>query len=212
MSLRRLLVASGNAGKLAEFRQLLTDTGLVLVGQNELGISDPPETGASFIENALLKARNAAIHAGGPVLADDSGLLVDALGGAPGLASAYYAGSQGDSTGNIARLLSELSGVGDLARSAHFYCVLVLLAQPDDPTPLIAEGRWHGRILGAPQGTDGFGYDPVFFDPVYGCTAAQMPRELKNRISHRAQALALLRARWTLEHGSSGGLGTPKTS
>ena len=191
----RLVLASGNAGKLAEFGALLADVDRVLVPQATLGVEDIEETGLSFVENALLKARHAARVTGLPALADDSGLCVDALGGAPGLYSARYAGAHGDARANIERLLRELDGVPDERRSARFRCVIVLLRHAQDPEPLIAEGSWAGRILKAPRGTHGFGYDPVFLDPVHGLSAAELAPPLKNRISHRGQALAQLRAR-----------------
>jgi XTP/dITP diphosphohydrolase len=190
----RLVVATGNAGKLAELRQLLAGLPLELLAQSELGIGDVAETGASFVENALIKARHASAASGLPALADDSGLLVDALKGAPGLHTARFAGPQATATDNIAKLLDELDNVREASRGAHFHCVLALLRHPEDPAPLIASGSWHGRILEAPQGDGGFGYDPVFFDPEYGMSAAEMPAEIKNRISHRGRALAALRA------------------
>lgn len=191
---RRLVLATGNAGKVAELRPLLDAAGLdlALCTQHELGIADADETGHTFVENALLKARHAARLSGLPALADDSGLVVDALGGAPGLISAHYAGVHGDSTGNIARLLRELDGIPMPRRSAHFYSVIVVLRHADDPQPLIAEGQWPGTIADAAQGNGGFGYDPVFFVPSHQCSAAQLPPEVKNRISHRGQALARL--------------------
>ncbi|MGH8030000.1 MAG: RdgB/HAM1 family non-canonical purine NTP pyrophosphatase [Arenimonas sp.] len=188
----KLVLATGNPGKVAELQPLLAAAGLdlELVTQRELGIDDADENGATFIENALLKARHASRLSGLPALADDSGLLVDALGGAPGLITAHYAGVHGDSARNIARLLSELEGVPEARRTARFYSVIVVLRHADDPQPLIGEGTWHGRVLGAPRGTGGFGYDPVFFSPVHGCGAAQLDATTKNRDSHRGQALA----------------------
>jgi len=191
--MKRCVVASSNRGKLAEIAAVLGATGIDWVNQSELGIADAEETGKTFVENALIKARNASAVSGLPALADDSGLLVDALAGAPGLISADYAGVHGDSKGNIDRLLGELADVPDSARGACFYSVIVLLRHADDPQPLIAEGRWHGRILRARQGDGGFGYDPVFFDSDLGCSAAQMDSAMKNRISHRGQALARLK-------------------
>ncbi|MFZ5661112.1 MAG: RdgB/HAM1 family non-canonical purine NTP pyrophosphatase [Pseudomonadota bacterium] len=191
----RWVLASGNAGKLREMRALLAETGIELVAQGELGIADIEETGLTFVENALLKARHAAAVSGLPALGDDSGLCVDALGGAPGLYSARYAGGHGDARANIAKLLDALRGVPDEARGAHFYAVIVLVRHAEDPQPLIAEGLWRGRILHAPRGDGGFGYDPVFFDPVHGGSAAELEPALKNRISHRGQALAALKAR-----------------
>ena len=192
---RRLVLASGNAGKLAELRELLADAGYTLQPQSDFGVADVDETGLTFVENALLKARHAARATGLPALGDDSGLCVDALGGAPGLYSARFGGGHGDAGRNIARLLRELDGVPDAQRGARFHCVLVLLRHADDPQPLIAEGSWPGRILAAPRGAGGFGYDPVFLDPDHGCSAAELDPALKNRISHRGRALAALRAR-----------------
>ncbi len=190
--MRRIVLASGNAGKLAEMRQILSDAGIDLVAQGELGIADADETASTFVENALIKARHAARLSGLPALGDDSGLYVDALGGAPGLISARYAGRHGDSAANIAKLLDVLHDLPDGERGAHFHCSIVLLRTPDDPAPLIAEGRWHGRILEAPRGNNGFGYDPVFFDPEHNASAAELDPAVKNRISHRGQALAKL--------------------
>ena len=191
----KLVLASGNAGKLAELGELLGGPGFDLHAQSEFGVADVEETGLTFVENALLKARNAARATGLPALGDDSGLCVDALGGAPGLYSARYGGGHGDAARNIARLLQELDGVPDARRGARFHCVLVLLRSADDPQPLIAEGSWAGRILQAPRGSGGFGYDPVFLDPLHGASAAELDPALKNRISHRGRALAELHAR-----------------
>ena len=193
MKLERLVVATGNRGKLAEIREVLAHTGIELVAQSELGISDAEETGATFIENALIKARHASRASGLPALGDDSGICVDALGGAPGLLSARYGGMHGDAAANIAKLLAALEGVEDARRSAHFHCTIVLLQNVEDPAPLIAEGRWSGRILHAPRGNRGFGYDPVFFDPALGMGAGELDADVKNRVSHRGQALARLR-------------------
>ena len=190
-----LVLASGNPGKLAELRQLLEGAGHALRAQSELGVADAEETGLSFVENALIKARHAARTTGLPALADDSGLCVDALGGAPGLYSARYAGVAGDAAANIARLLRELEGVPEAARGARFHCALVLLRHAEDPQPIIAEGSWAGRILQAPRGSGGFGYDPVFLDPENARTAAELDPAVKNTISHRGRALAILRQR-----------------
>ena len=188
-----LVLASNNQGKLAEMRGILSDLAIGLVAQADLGIDDIEETGATFVENALLKARHAARVSGLPAIGDDSGLCVDALGGAPGLYSARYAGAHGDAEANIAKLLDALRDVPTVARTAHFHCTIVLLRSADDPAPLIAEGRWQGRILGAPHGGGGFGYDPVFFDPSLGLGAAELDAATKNRVSHRGLALARLR-------------------
>jgi XTP/dITP diphosphohydrolase len=193
--MRKIVLASGNQGKLAELSDLLGDSGIELVAQSSLGVSDADETGLTFVENALLKARHASRITGLPALADDSGLCVDALDGAPGLYAARYAGVHGDSAANNAKLLRELAGVGREQRGAYFIAVLVLLTHSEDPAPLIAEGRWHGRILEAPLGAGGFGYDPLFLPDGHAQSAAQMDAPLKNRLSHRGQALAALRAR-----------------
>ncbi len=190
----KLVLASGNAGKLDELHALLATTGIELIAQSTLGIADAEETGATFLENAILKARHAARLSGLPALGDDSGLCVDALGGAPGLLSARYAGIHGDSDANIAKLLGALGGAAERARTAHFHCSIALLQSADDPAPLIAEGRWHGRVLEARRGQSGFGYDPLFFDPETGLGAGEMDAALKNRISHRGRALAVLKS------------------
>lgn len=191
----KLVLASSNAGKLQELRALLAGDGIELLAQSELGVADADETGLSFVENAILKARHASQQTGLPALADDSGICVDALGGAPGLYSARYGGGHGNAGQNIDKLLHELSGVAEDRRGARFYCVLVLLRHAHDPQPLIAEGEWPGRILSERRGTGGHGYDPVFLDTVHGQSAAEMPAALKNRLSHRGKALARLRQR-----------------
>jgi XTP/dITP diphosphohydrolase len=192
---KRIVLASGNRGKLAEFNALLADAGFEVLPQASLGVEDIEETGLSFVENALLKARHAARVTGLPALADDSGLCVDLLHGAPGLYSARYAGQHGDNAANNARLLREMDGAPTDQRSAFFICVLALLRHADDPAPLIAEGRWHGRVLSAQRGAQGFGYDPLFLPDGQTVSAAQLDPALKNRLSHRGQALAQLRAR-----------------
>jgi len=191
----KLVLASSNAGKLEELRELLADTGIELIAQSDLGVDDAEETGETFVENAIIKARHAARLTGLPALADDSGICVDALDGAPGLYSARYAGEHGNASRNIDKLLEALREVPDAQRDAHFYCVLVLLHHAQDPQPLIVEGQWRGRILHARQGDGGHGYDPVFLDPVHGQSAAEMPLVLKNGLSHRGQALAALKQR-----------------
>jgi XTP/dITP diphosphohydrolase len=189
----KLVLASGNAGKLAELRELLARSGIELIAQSELGIGDAEEPGLTFVENAILKARHAAGASGLPALADDSGLCVDALDGAPGLHSARYAGAHGDNAGNNAKLLRELDGMPDAKRTAHFTCVLALLRGVHDPDPIIATGRWRGRVLTAPRGERGFGYDPVFLPADGGGGAsAELEPALKNRISHGGKALAML--------------------
>jgi len=191
----RIVLASGNAGKVVELEQLLEGSGVQLVAQTSLDVTDAEETGLTFVENALIKARHAARATGMPALADDSGICVDALDGAPGLYAARYAGTHGDTAGNNAKLLRELDGVPAERRTAYFIAVLVLLRHADDPAPLIAEGRWHGRILEAPRGVGGFGYDPLFLPDGFDVSAAELDFALKNRLSHRGQALDLLKAR-----------------
>lgn len=190
----KLVLASSNAGKLAELRDLL-GVARHLHAQSEFGVGDADETGLSFVENAILKARHAARATGLPALGDDSGLCVDALDGAPGLYSARYAGTHGDADGNIDKLLGELDGIDDAGRTARFVCVLALVRSAIDPRPLIAEGVWEGRILHTRRGNEGFGYDPVFFSPVHGCSAAELDATVKNRDSHRGLALARLKER-----------------
>ncbi|MEP6898293.1 MAG: RdgB/HAM1 family non-canonical purine NTP pyrophosphatase [Rhodanobacter sp.] len=191
----KVVLASSNPGKLVEFGELFADSGLEVVAQASLGVEDVEETGLSFVENALLKARNAARATGLPALADDSGLCVDHLHGAPGLYSARYSGGHGDASANNAKLLRALDGVPTEQRGAFFICVLVLLQHADDPAPLIAEGRWYGRILEEGRGNGGFGYNPVFLPDGCGQSVAEMNSALKNRLSHRGQALAKLHAR-----------------
>ena len=191
----KLVLASSNHGKLEELRGLLSGNGIELIAQSDLGVEDADETGTTFVENALLKARHATRTTGLPALADDSGICVDALDGAPGLYSARYAGEHGNASRNIDKLLDELIDVPEERRGAHFYCVLVLLRHADDPQPLIVEGQWNGRILRERRGSGGHGYDPVFFDPVHGQSAAEMALDFKNGISHRGQALAALKKR-----------------
>lgn len=190
----RIVLASGNPGKLREFQALLADHAGEIVPQRALGVGDAAETGTTFVENALIKARHAARLAGLPALADDSGLCVPALGGAPGLHSARYAGTHGDHAANNARLLAMMQGLEGDRRDAFFICVLVLLRSADDPAPRIAEGRWHGRVLTAPQGEGGFGYDPLFQPAGQSCSAAMLEPAAKNRLSHRGRALAALDA------------------
>ena len=191
----KLVLASSNHGKLEELRGLLSGNGIELIAQSDLGVADADETGTTFVENALLKARHATLTTGLPALADDSGICVDALDGAPGLYSARYAGEHGNASRNIDKLLEALAGMPDERRSAHFHCVLVLLRHAGDPQPLIVEGQWNGRILHERRGSGGHGYDPVFFDPAHGQSAAEMELSFKNAISHRGKALALLKQR-----------------
>jgi XTP/dITP diphosphohydrolase len=186
------VLATSNRGKVAELAALLAAARLDVrvAAQSERGVSAPAETGTTFVENALLKARHAARVTGLPAIADDSGLVVDALAGAPGVRSARFAGELADDAANIARLLALLEP--SLDRRAHFHCVLVALEQPDDAAPLIASGTWHGEIVRAPRGTGGFGYDAVFLDPTLRRTAAELDAAEKNRVSHRGTALRAL--------------------
>lgn len=188
----RVVAATGNRGKLEEIRRLLARLDISLTAQSELGIESPEETGASFVENALIKARHASERAGLPAVADDSGLAVQALQGRPGIHSARYSGPEATDEANIRKLLRELEGLTGHERSASFYCVAVFVASGEDPAPLVAEGVWPGRILERPRGQGGFGYDPVFYDPAAGKAAAEMTAEEKNAASHRGRAFGRL--------------------
>ncbi len=192
-TLDQLVLASHNAGKLKELQAML-GARVTLRSVGEFSQVEPEETGLSFVENAILKARNAARLSGLPALADDSGLAVDALGGAPGIYSARYADGQGDAANN-AKLLAALADIPDDARGAQFVCVLALVRHADDPLPILCEGLWHGRILRQAEGEHGFGYDPLFWVPERGCSSAALDPADKNRISHRARAMALLKQR-----------------
>jgi XTP/dITP diphosphohydrolase len=191
---KTIVLASSNAGKVREFNQLLGGLQLEVVPQSHFNVADAEETGLTFVENAILKARNAAQHAHRPALADDSGLEVDALDGAPGIYSARYAGPGAGDRANLEKLLAMLAGVPDAQRTARFQCVLVYMRHALDPTPLICQGTWEGRILTEARGGGGFGYDPVFFVPSHGCSSAELPAEVKNALSHRGQALQKLLA------------------
>lgn len=191
---RTVVLASNNAGKLAEFSSLLAPLGLALRKQSELGISEAEEPHATFVENALAKARHVAQHSGMPALADDSGVCVPALGGAPGVLSARYAGEPKSDARNNQKLIHDLSSHED--KSAYYYCVLVYLRHAQDPQPVIAEGRWDGEIIATPRGENGFGYDPHFWVASLNKTAAELSAEEKNQLSHRGQALRALIAKW----------------
>lgn len=191
--MRKIVLATANPGKLRELQAVLAGLDFEIVPQSAFGVLEAEETGLTFIENALLKARNAAFYTGLPALADDSGLAVDALGGVPGIYSARYAGAGAGDRANIGKLLAELDGVPAERRTARFVCVLALLHHPADPTPLICQGSWEGTILTEPRGEGGFGYDPIFFVPGEQRTAAELEPAVKNQISHRGQALVLLR-------------------
>lgn len=185
----RLVLASGNKGKLREINQLLHGLHIEAIPQTEYNVPDVEETGLTFVENAIIKARNAAEHAGLPALADDSGIEVDALNGEPGIYSARYAGKGASDEDNLTKLLQALKDVRDTERTARFQCVMVYMAHAKDPTPLICQGTWEGRILYEPRGENGFGYDPVFFVPTHSCSAAELESSVKNQLSHRGQAL-----------------------
>lgn len=181
-----VVLASGNSGKLRELSKVLANLNVRLIPQTDLGVTDAEETGLTFIENAILKARAAAQHTGLAAIADDSGLEVDALNGEPGIYSARYSG-EGDKANNT-KLLAALAGVPEHKRTARFQCVLAYMRHALDPTPIICMASWEGRILEAPSGDHGFGYDPIFFVPQYDCSSAELDPNLKNRISHRAAA------------------------
>ncbi len=189
----RVVLASNNIGKLQEFRRLLEPLGLEVIPQADLGIAEADEPHVTFIENALTKARHASLQSRLPALADDSGVCVDALGGAPGVYSARYAGDPKSDARNNAALIAALHGIAN--RNSHYYCVLALVRQAEDPQPIIAEGIWHGTIIDVPRGSGGFGYDPYFEDAVTGLTGAELPLARKNELSHRGKALRTLIAR-----------------
>ncbi|MCS6787043.1 MAG: RdgB/HAM1 family non-canonical purine NTP pyrophosphatase [Thiobacillaceae bacterium] len=188
--MRQLVIASNNPGKLREIGQILAPLGFQVRPQADFGVPECPEPHVTFVENCIAKARHAAAHTGLPALADDSGICVHALGGAPGVHSARYAGEPRSDARNNAKLVQALQGVAD--RRAHYYCVMVYLRHPEDPEPLIAEGRWYGEIIDTPRGSGGFGYDPHFLVPELGRTGAELSAQEKNAISHRGQALRAL--------------------
>lgn len=192
----RIVLASGNAKKLKELSAVLADLGVDVAPQSQFGVSDAIEDGDTFVANALIKARHAARATGLPAVADDSGLCVDALDGAPGVYSARYAGDGADDAANNAKLLRALDGVTN--RAAHYVCVIAYVRDADDDAPIVCEGRWHGEIGAAPVGDGGFGYDPLFIVPTHGCTAAQLDYAEKNRLSHRGQALAEFKRRFAV--------------
>lgn len=191
---QKIVLASGNAGKLREFQQLLAGCGFDVVPQSAYQVDNADETGLTFVENAIIKARHACHHTGLPAIADDSGLEVDALNGRPGIYSARYAGNGASDGDNNAKLLQELHAVPEAQRTARYHCVLAFMRHAEDPTPLLCHGSWEGRILTAARGQGGFGYDPLFFVPTHGCAAAELDKDEKNRISHRGMAMADLLA------------------
>ncbi|WP_126452377.1 XTP/dITP diphosphatase [Sulfuriflexus mobilis] len=192
--MQRIVLASNNAGKVREINQILAGLDIEVVPQAEFAIPEADETGLTFVENAILKARHAAQLSGLPAIADDSGLEVDALQGAPGIYSARYAGVGASDADNLNKLLEALQGVPESARTARFQCLMVFMRHGEDPTPLICQGTWEGRILESAQGKNGFGYDPVFYVPERDCSSAQLDAETKNRLSHRGKALKQLLA------------------
>jgi XTP/dITP diphosphohydrolase len=187
--MKQIILASSNRGKVREFNELLTGRDLEIIPQSHFNVPDIEETGLSFVENAILKARNAAELTGKPAIADDSGLEVDALSGAPGIYSARYAGPDASDEANLTKLLGNLLEVPEQDRTARFQCLMVYLRHPGDPTPAICQGTWEGSILFEPRGENGFGYDPVFLVPEQGCSAAELPPGIKNSLSHRGKAL-----------------------
>lgn len=194
--MQKIVLASGNRGKLKEFQQLLSGCGFDVLAQSEFDVPEVAETGLSFVENAILKARNASKVSGLPAIADDSGLEVDALNGQPGIYSARFAGIDSTDEQNNLKLLQKLVGLSESQRSARFQCLLVFLRHELDPTPIIYQGTWEGYILTSPQGENGFGYDPLFYVPEKQCSSAELPAVIKNTISHRGQAMAKLLAYW----------------
>ena len=187
-----IVLASSNPGKVREINQVLAGLNVIVRPQAEFNVIDAEETGLTFVENAILKARNAAQHTGLPAIADDSGLEVDALAGAPGIYSARYAGVGATDLENLEKLLDALADVPEENRSARFQCLMVYMRHADDPTPLICQGSWEGRILTAARGSNGFGYDPVFYVPTHNCASAELAAKTKNSLSHRGQALRQL--------------------
>jgi XTP/dITP diphosphohydrolase len=200
--MKRIILATGNTGKVREFNVLLLGLDVEVLPQAVLGVPEIEETGLSFVENAILKARNASRRAGLPAIADDSGLLVDGLGGAPGIHSARYAGPHASDQENLEKLLAELRCLTDPERRARFCCLLVYMRHAEDPTPLICQGTWEGVIAHAPRGENGFGYDPIFYLPSQDKTVAELPPPVKNHLSHRAQALSQLVVSLRQEYGS----------
>jgi len=190
--MKQIVLASSNPGKVREINRLLAGLGLHTQPQSQYGVVDAEETGLTFVENAIIKARNAARHTGLPAIADDSGIEVDALNGAPGIYSARFAGPGASDRDNLQKLLDELQGVPETGRSARFQCLMVYLRHANDPTPIICQGTWEGSILPEPRGENGFGYDPVFYVPTHGCSSAELAADVKNSLSHRGQALRQL--------------------
>lgn len=192
MSNKRIVLASNNAGKVGEISQLLEHSGIEVLPQAQFDIQDAVEDGLTFVENAIIKARHAAKLSGLPAIADDSGIEVDSLNGAPGIYSARFAGEGSSDEENLLKLLREMKDIPEAQRSARFQCLMVYMRHAEDPTPVICQGTWEGRILTAPQGENGFGYDPVFFVPEQNCSSAELDAATKNSLSHRGKALQQL--------------------
>lgn len=192
--MKDIILASSNPGKVSEINRLLSGLDIAIRPQGDYGVEDVEETGLTFVENAILKARNAALHTGMPAIADDSGIEVDALNGAPGIYSARYAGSEASDQDNLDKLLENMQGIPEKERTARFQCLMVFLRHAEDPTPIICQGTWEGRILLSPRGDNGFGYDPVFYVPTHDCSSAELDPDVKNQLSHRGQALRKLAA------------------
>ena len=190
--MKQIVLATGNPGKVREIDELLAGLGFEVVPQSAFKVPEAEETGLTFVENAIIKARNAAAHTGLSAIADDSGLEVDALNGAPGVHSSRYAGKNASDQDNLDKLLAELADLPEERRAARFQCVMVYLRHANDPTPIVYQGTWEGRVMSAPRGGNGFGYDPVFYVPTHECSSAELPPALKNRLSHRGQALRKL--------------------
>ena len=189
---KKIILASNNAGKVREINAMLSGHNLHVISQSEFSVPEIEETGLTFVENAILKARNASRHTGLPAIADDSGIEIQALNGKPGIYSARYAGVGASDEENLNKLIEQVKKIPEEKRQARFVCLMVFLRHPDDPVPIISEGIWNGIAVTAPQGENGFGYDPVFYVPTHKCTSAELPPEIKNSISHRALALRAL--------------------
>jgi XTP/dITP diphosphohydrolase len=199
----KIILASNNVGKLCEFKDLFSEINISITPQSEFNVEDAVEDGLSFVENAIIKARHAAKVTKHAAIADDSGVEIDALNGEPGINSARFSGTHGDDQGHNQLVLKKMSGIAYEQRSARFQCVLAYMRHENDPTPLVCQASWEGFILDDARGEDGFGYDPLFYVPEHNCSSAQLPKELKNKISHRAKALRILLAALTEKYSTS---------
>ena len=199
----KIILASNNVGKLCEFKNLFSEININIIPQSEFNVEDAVEDGLSFVENAIIKARHAAKVTKHAAIADDSGVEIDALNGEPGINSARFSGTHGDDQGHNQLVLKKMSGIAYEQRSARFQCVLAYMRHENDPTPLVCQASWEGFILEDARGEDGFGYDPLFYVPEHNCSSAQLPKELKNKISHRAKALQILLAALTEKYSTS---------